>query len=45
MNCYYIEHKKTGLQDTIFGYSFTDACKRGKLNPDEWTIIDCEYID
>lgn len=45
MNCYYIEHKETGLEKTIFGYSFINACERSKLNPAEWIVIMYEYID
>lgn len=43
---YYLQAKNN--PDKIisaFGYSFIHACERNKLNPDEWDIFDCEYID
>lgn len=45
MYCYYIIHKESNLEETVFGYSFTDACKRNNLNSAEWTIFTYEYID
>ena len=30
----------------IFGYSISDAWRRNaKLNPTDWSVIHCEYID
>lgn len=45
MYCYYIIHKETNFKETIYGYSFIDACKRNKLNPADWIIFTYEYID
>lgn len=35
----------TNEEDIIFGHSFEDACRRAKLNPQEWKVIYQEYID
>lgn len=31
--------------DIIYGYSFEDACRRSKLNPEDWHNEGCTYID
>lgn len=28
-----------------FGVTVLDACKRAKLNPAEWQVVDYEYAD
>ena len=42
---YRIVNKNTNEEDTIFGYTYADACKRCKVNPNEMLVIDCEYVD
>lgn len=42
---YYIENKETHKTDFIFGHSVAGAFKKWELNPEEWTVIHCEYID
>jgi hypothetical protein len=42
---YYIENKETHKTDFIFGHSVAGAFKKWELNPDEWVVIHCEYID
>lgn len=29
----------------VFGYSYKDACRRHKCNPNDWTIIRADYVD
>lgn len=29
----------------IFGYTFSDACERANINPEEWDCYDFNYID
>ena len=31
--------------EVVFGYNFADACRRAKLNPQEWKVEYMEYID
>ena len=45
MFSYEIEHKVTGETDLILGYSFTDACKRRGLNPDDYHMVARYYED
>ena len=40
-----IDNVITGETRFIFGYWFEDACRRSKLNPDEWNIIQQDYED
>lgn len=35
----------TGERIIIFGYSYSNACKRRNLSPAEWEICYSEYID
>lgn len=45
MTEYGISNIHTNEENIIFGYSFADACRRAKLNVDNWEIIYSEYID
>lgn len=38
-------YNQSGETRFIFGYWFEDACRRSKLNPDEWNIRFSEYED
>lgn len=38
MNAYYIANKITGETDLIFGYGFSEACKKYGLDESEWYI-------
>ena len=40
-----ILNKTTKETNYIFGYGFNDACRRSKLEPNEWTVIGKDYID
>ena len=40
-----IKNKTTKETDYIFGYGYNDACRRSKLEPNEWTVISKDYID
>lgn len=40
-----VKNKTTKEIDYIFGYSFDDACRRSKLEPNEWTMLGKDYID
>jgi hypothetical protein len=42
---YQIRHKTTNKNTIIFGYNYADACRRWKIEPEEWTIELQEYID
>lgn len=35
----------TQKETIIYGYSFSDACKKAGLNPKEWEIFYQEFID
>lgn len=45
MNEYTVLNKRTNEQTFFFGYTFADACKRSKVNENDYTILDIEYID
>ena len=45
MTEYGIYNISTKEENIIFGYSFSDACRRAKLNPEEWAVFYYEYID
>ena len=42
---YEIKNKNTNEIEYVFGYSLNDACRRSKLEPDEWIILSRDYID
>lgn len=42
---YGIYNIHTDEEEIIFGYNFADACRRAKLNTDEWEILYREYVD
>lgn len=42
---YEIINNHTGEESIIFGYSFTDACRRSNLNPNDWSCWLQTYID
>lgn len=42
---YEIMNKITNEVRFIFGYSFSDACRRSGYEPNDWTVIYSEYID
>ena len=42
---YEVEFVDTGEIDIIYGYSFTDACIRHDIDPDEVECLSCEFID
>lgn len=42
---YEIINNETGAKGFIYGYSKSDAWKRSELNPNEWTVIDEDFID
>ena len=35
----------TNDENIIFGYDFSDACKRANLNAEDWGVTYYEYID
>ena len=45
MNEYTVLNKNTNEQNIFFGYTFKDACKRSKVNGNDYIILDIEYID
>ena len=45
MNEYTVLNEKTNEMDIFFGYTFEDACRRSKVNENDYTILDIEYID
>lgn len=45
MNCYEIMHNITSEIRYIFGYNYSDACRRSNLQPNEWNILRCDYED
>ena len=45
MTEYGIYNIHTDEEEIIFGYNFTDACRRAKLNPNDWEVIYREYVD
>ena len=42
---YRVVNRKTEQETVIFGRTFIDACRRGKVEPAELMVIDCEYVD
>ena len=42
---YTIQHKATGEIQPIFGYTYIDACKRWKIDVNDYYVIHKEYID
>lgn len=42
---YRIVNRITEEETVIFGYTYADACKRCKVDPNEVMVIDCEYVD
>ena len=42
---YEILHKETGERNIIFGYSWSDAMRRSKLNGDDYICLVAEYVD
>ena len=40
-----IRHKHCDLTTVIFGYNYTDACRRAKTDPTLWEIDYQEYVD
>jgi hypothetical protein len=42
---YRIVNKTTEEEIVIFGYTYADACKRKKIDPNENLVINCEYVD
>ena len=36
---------KTSEERIFFGYTFENACKRAKVNPAEYVVVDMEYVD
>lgn len=45
MYSFEIDNIHTGETTIIFGYWFDDACRRCKLNPDDWKIVCQTYED
>ena len=45
MMTYEVRNMKTDEEKTLFGYNYTDACKRAKVEPEEWKVVYCEYAD
>lgn len=43
---YYLQSKSNPDEIiTVFGYWYKEACQRNNINPDEWIIIDSDYVD
>ena len=42
---YGIYNRKTLENEIIYGHNFTNACERNGLNPTEWAMLWCEYVD
>ena len=42
---YEILHKETGERNIIFGYSWSDAMRRSKLNGNDYICLIAEYVD
>jgi hypothetical protein len=40
-----ITHKQSNVTAIIYGYSFSDACRRAKKDPELWEIDYQEYVD
>lgn len=42
---YGLIHIYCGMRTIIFGYNFTDACRRSGIDPNLWEIDYSEYVD
>jgi hypothetical protein len=42
---YRIVNRITEEETVIFGYTYADACKRAKLNPEDCELECVEYVD
>ena len=42
---YIIENKQTLETNVIFGRNATKAFERAKLNPNEWEVLNADYVD
>lgn len=42
---YWLINIETGVEKYAYGYTYSDACRRANINPDEWYISVCEYVD
>ena len=42
---YWLINIHTGVEKYAHGYTYSDACRRAKINPDDWRISVCEYVD
>jgi hypothetical protein len=42
---YTIVHRNTNATEIIFGYNYADACRRCKVDPTLYDVIDYEYVD
>lgn len=40
-----IENRHTNEETYIFGYNINNAFSRTKLNPNDWQVVNAEYID
>jgi len=40
-----VRNYETGEITLIFGYNYSDACRRWKLVPNEWEILLQTYVD
>ena len=45
MNEYTVLNLTTNKEETFFGYTFKDACRRMGKDDNNYTILDIEYID
>ena len=42
---YEVINRTTNEERWMCGYSFRDACERKGLEPAEWIVMSCDYID
>ena len=42
---YSINNVTTNEERHVYGYTFADACRRSKLNMNEWNVAYYEYVD
>lgn len=42
---YGIYNTKTNEKDVVFGRTFGDACRRAKLDPENWEVNYQYYVD
>ena len=42
---YTIENRNTKEIEIIFGRNATKAFERAKLNPNEWEVLNADYVD